>query len=237
MRFTLLSLALSAAIAPVAFAEDMPVMPRFVEETATSGIDSVYGGEWQYMVGGGIAVFDCNGDGFDDMLLAGGASPAKFYVNKSIRGGALRFAAQASGLELDRMTGAYPMDIDSDGTMDVVLLRVGENLVMRGTGNCRFERANEAWGFDGGDAWSTALAATWEHGASWPTMAIGQLVWRRQCWATEPSSNPRNPPSPRAPTTRSEAPAERSRRPGAAKSHTTCRSTFAARDEPIDRSR
>ena len=40
------------------------------------GIDSVYAGEWEYMVGGGVATFDCNGDGFADMLLAGGASPA-----------------------------------------------------------------------------------------------------------------------------------------------------------------
>ena len=178
MRFTLLSLALSAAIAPTAFAQDTPVIPSFVEETASAGIDSVYAGEWQYMVGGGAAVFDCNGDGFDDMLLAGGASPAKFYINKSIRGGALHFSQLASGLELDRMTGAYPIDVDSDGTMDVVLLRVGENVVMRGMGNCRFERANEAWGFAGGDAWSTALAAAWEHGASWPTVAIGNYIDR-----------------------------------------------------------
>ena len=78
------------------------------------------------------------------------------------------------------MTGAYPLDIDSDGMMDVVLLRVGENVVMRGLGDCRFERANEAWGFDGGDAWSTAFAATWEKGADWPTLAIGNYIDRKE---------------------------------------------------------
>ena len=62
----------------------------------------------------------------------------------------------------------------------MVLLRVGENVVMRGLGGCRFERANEAWGFDGGDAWSTALAATWERGADWPTIAIGNYIDRRE---------------------------------------------------------
>ena len=103
--------------------------------------------------------FDCNGDGFADMLLAGGETPAKFYRNASTRGGALKFAAETSGLELDKVTGAYPLDIDSDGITDLVLLRVGENVVMRGLGGCKFERANEAWGFDGGDAWSTAFAA------------------------------------------------------------------------------
>ena len=61
-----------------------------------------------------------------------------------------------------------------------MLLRVGENVVMRGLGGCRFERANEAWDFDGGDAWSTALAATWEHGADWPTIAIGNYIDRRE---------------------------------------------------------
>jgi hypothetical protein len=110
------------------------------------------------------------------MLLAGGAAPAKFYRNASTRGGALRFEEAASGLELDKVTGAYALDVDSDGITDVILLRVGENLAMRGLGGCRFERANESWGFEGGDAWSTALAATWEHGAEWPTIAIGNYI-------------------------------------------------------------
>ena len=78
------------------------------------------------------------------------------------------------------MTGAYPLDIDSDGNMDVVMLRVGENVVMRGEGDCRFSRANEAWGFDGGDGWSTAFAATWEKGSSWPTLAIGNYIDRAE---------------------------------------------------------
>ncbi len=51
---------------------------------------------------------------------------------------------------------------------------------MRGLGDCRFERANEAWGFDGGDAWTTAFAATWEQGATWPTLALGTYIDRRE---------------------------------------------------------
>jgi hypothetical protein len=155
-------------------------VPRFVEETQGSGIDSVYAGEWQYMVGGGAAVFDCNGDGFEDVFIAGGESPSRFYVNRSARGGPLRFEMHESGLEADAATGAYPIDIDGDGIMDVVVLRVGENLVMKGEGNCRFTRANEAWGFDGGDGWSTAFAAIWEEGANWPTLAIGNYIDRNE---------------------------------------------------------
>ena len=121
-------------------------IPSFVEETASAGIDSVYAGEWEYMVGGGVATFDCNGDGFADMLLAGGASPAKFYRNASTRGGALRFEAETSGLELDKVTGAYPLDVDSDGNTDLVLLRVGENVVMRGLGRLPFRARQRSLG-------------------------------------------------------------------------------------------
>ncbi|WP_374331626.1 CRTAC1 family protein [Aestuariivirga sp.] len=163
-----------------AVAGDTPVVPIFADETKTAGIDSVYTGEWQYMVGGGVAAFDCNGDGFEDVLIAGGEKPASFYVNKSMRGGALSFAKQQSGLEFDAVTGAYPLDVDGDGIMDVVVLRVGENIVMRGEGNCKFSRANEAWGFAGGDGWSTAYAAEWEKGSDWPTIAIGNYIDRTQ---------------------------------------------------------
>ena len=155
-------------------------IPTFVEETKTSGVHSIYAGEWQYMVGGGAATFDCNGDGFPDMFLAGGQSKAHFYRNSSKQGSVLHFVEQKSGLEYDHVTGAYPIDIDSDSEMDLVLLRVGENIVMRGKGNCKFERANEAWGFDGGDGWSTAFAATFEKGADWPTLAIGNYIDRKQ---------------------------------------------------------
>jgi enediyne biosynthesis protein E4 len=152
----------------------------FHAETLSAGINSVYSGEWEYMVGGGVATFDCNADGFSDMLLAGGTSQAKFYRNTSDIGGALRFSEQVTGLELDKVTGAYPLDIDSDGITDLVMLRVGENVVMRGLGACKFERANEAWGFDGGDAWSAAFAATWERGADWPTLVVGNYINRNE---------------------------------------------------------
>jgi hypothetical protein len=161
-------------------AQTPPVVPVFVEETQSAGVQAVFAGDWEYMVGGGVATFDCNDDGFDDILIAGGTSPATFYVNDSSQGGALRFVRQDSGLEIDAVSGTYPLDLDSDGITDLILLRVGENLVMRGLGNCRFERANEAWGFDGGDAWSTAFAATWERGADWPTLAVGNYIDRTQ---------------------------------------------------------
>jgi hypothetical protein len=152
--------------------------PVFVDETVGSGLASVYAGDWQYMVGGGVSAFDCNADLLPDLVLAGGEGAASVWVNRS--GAALRFEKAVSGVEMTGVTGAYPMDIDSDGVADLIVLRVGENVVMRGLGACRFERANEAWGFDGGDGWSTALAATFERGAEWPTIAVGNYVNRKE---------------------------------------------------------
>ena len=162
------------------FAQPTVAVPKFVEETATAGLSSTYTGEWEYIVGGGVATFDCNADGRADVLLAGGASAATFYLNQSPVGGALKFAAKSSGLEMDKVSGAYPLDIDSDGITDLVLLRVGENIAMRGLGDCQFTPANKDWGFDGGDAWSTAFAATFETGAAWPTIAIGNYINRAE---------------------------------------------------------
>jgi enediyne biosynthesis protein E4 len=177
LKWVVLALLAGTALAS---AQEKPVVPSFVEETAKAGISTVYQGEWQYTVGGGTAAFDCNNDGFDDLFIAGGEKRAGFYRNVSKSGGTLRFQRRNSGLEFKGVTGAYPLDIDADGIKDIVVLRVGENLVMRGRGNCRFERANKPWGFDGGDGWSTAFSATWERDSSWPTLAIGNYVDRRE---------------------------------------------------------
>jgi hypothetical protein len=169
---------LTVLLAPAVAMAGAPSVPRFVEETGTAGVASVYDGDWEYMVGGGAATFDCSGDGRPDLLLAGGTRPASLWRNASPTGGALRFEPVESGLELTAVTGTYPLDADADGKVDVLLLRVGENVIMRGLGACRFERANEAWGFDGGDGWSTAAAATFEAGTAWPTVAIGNYIDR-----------------------------------------------------------
>lgn len=179
MKYMLVMLAL---VPTVVCAEDVApaLVPSFVEETATAGLTHDYSGDWEYMVGGGVSSFDCNADARPDLVMAGGTAPAALFRNISPVGGALQFERVSSGLELDAVTGAYALDIDSDGISDVVLLRSGENVAMRGLGNCQFERANQAWGFDGGDAWSTAFAATWEKGQSWPTLAIGNYIDRTQ---------------------------------------------------------
>ncbi len=151
--------------------------PGFVDETTTSGIDHTYVGGFRFSVGGGVAVFDCDGDHKPEVYLAGGAESASLYRNESPIGGALRFT-QVPSIETDltEVTGAYPIDIDGDGVTDLVVLRVGENVVLRGLGDCRFTRANEEWGIEGGDEWTVAFSAQWEGAESLPTLVFGNYA-------------------------------------------------------------
>ncbi|WP_417260978.1 CRTAC1 family protein [Celeribacter sp.] len=137
----------------------------------------IYGGGWEHFVGGGLAVFDCNGDGMPEIFAAGGENPASLMLNRSFQGEDLSFEPREI-MEMTGVTGAYPLDIDSNGVTDLAVLRVGENLLLRGLGDCAFERANEDWGFDGGDRWTTAFTAGWEAGATRPTLFFGNYVDR-----------------------------------------------------------
>jgi enediyne biosynthesis protein E4 len=151
-----------------------PVVPGFLPETG--GISASYVGDYLFTVGGGPAVFDCTGDRMPEIYVPGGAEAGSLWLNRSDIGGALAFERAASGAELASVTGAYPLDVEGDGLIDLILLRQGETQLMRGLGDCRFEAANAAWGFQPTDDWTTAFAATWEAGADWPTLAFGAYV-------------------------------------------------------------
>jgi hypothetical protein len=148
--------------------------PHFIEEATAAGIDHRYAGDFSSVVGGGVAVFDCDDDGRQEIYLAGGTAAAALYRNDSQVGGELQFTQLPDPVtDLADVTGAYPLDIDGDGLTDLAVLRVGPNLLLRGLGNCAFAPANDEWGLDGGDVWTTAFSATWEASATWPTLAFG----------------------------------------------------------------
>ena len=168
----------AAAWAQVPVSGTLPSTPRFQEETDTAGLQSRFEGEGEYMVGGGVATFDCDGDGLPEVYVTAGVNKAKFYRNRSARGGALKLQEDRSGLELTNAVGAYPLDVDGDGQTDLVVLRVGEVQVYKGLGQCKFERANEAWNIRTGNGWHTAFSATWEAGQRWPTLAFGTYTDR-----------------------------------------------------------
>ena len=152
--------------------------PRYVDEAVAAGIVHRYEGDFSYFVGGGVATFDCDDDGYPDVYLAGGSAPAALYRNASARGGALRFAqVRSPATDLTAVTGAYPLDVDSDGVMDLAVLRnAAGNVLLRGLGDCRFEAANDRFGLDGGTAWTVGFSATWEGSNALPTLAFGNYL-------------------------------------------------------------
>lgn len=156
-------------------------IPDFVEEAKAAGIDHTYDGPWEYYVGGGAAGFDCNGDRMPDLALAGGANSSALYINRSSAGGALKFEKVEGALPeiaLDKVTGFYPIDFNNDGKKDLVALRVGQNLLLEGNGECSFKTANKKYAFDGGREWTTAFSAIFEKNNSLPTLAFGNYVDR-----------------------------------------------------------
>jgi hypothetical protein len=154
-----------------------PVVARFVDETLESGVRSVYDGGFTFYVGGGVASFDCDDDAMPDLYLAGGENEAVLVRNTSEPGGALSFE-EVSGPEtaLSGVTGAYPIDIDSDGVTDLAVLRVGENRLLRGEGACRFSDVTDEWSLPVAQDWTAAFSATWEGDNAWPTVAIGNYL-------------------------------------------------------------
>ena len=67
-----------------------PEIPRFAEETESAGLQSRFEGEEEYIVGGGVAAFDCDDDGLPDLYVTAGVGKAKLYRNRSARGQALK---------------------------------------------------------------------------------------------------------------------------------------------------
>lgn len=168
------ALVLSLAASPALAGE-----PVFVDRSADLPVEHVYSGGWEHFVGGGVAVMDCDDNGYSDLFVAGGEGRARLFVNATdAPGGALRFTLGDGVAPLTGVTGAYPLDIDGDGLLDLAVLRVGANMLLRGQGACRFDDASDEWGFDGGDAWSISFAATWEAEEAFPTLAIGNYVDR-----------------------------------------------------------
>ena len=175
MKATIIKMALliSMAMAGPTLAD-----PAFKDRAGGLPIAHQYTGGWTHFVGGGVAIMDCNGDGRPDLYAAGGDSPAHLFINTTREPGDPITFALGAAPDISETTGAYPLDIDGDGNLDLAVLRVGPDVLLRGHGDCTFSDASAEWGFAPRDAWTTAFTATWEKGQSRPTLVFGHYVDR-----------------------------------------------------------
>ena len=158
---------LLAALGTAAVAPAQPEI-RFTEVAEASGIRFVnmYGGvrTKEFILettGTGAAFFDYDGDGDQDLFLANG-SRLGYDESQSLSGalfrneGAGRFAEVTgqAGLETYGWAqGAWTVDHENDGDLDLFLTRYGENLFFRNRGDGTFEEvaarlglADPQWG-------------------------------------------------------------------------------------------
>ncbi len=122
---------------------------------------------------GGVAVFDCNGDGFLDIATVNGSSVENFKkggdlfltLYRQTSGGKpetpkFENITEASNLKRKGWgMGITAVDFNSDGVLDVFVTGFDGNALYRGMGKCKFEDVTEKSGISGtgfqtGAAWA-----------------------------------------------------------------------------------
>ena len=144
---------------------------RFVDATAAAGLrfEHVTGASGRkYLpetLGSGVAVFDADGDGRQDVLLLSGTSldpraqspqgTLKLFRNQGR--GAFEDVTAKAGLNASMYAmGAAAADYDNDGRQDVVVTSVGQSRLFRNTGDGRFVDVTDKTGLGGRNAFSTS---------------------------------------------------------------------------------
>lgn len=166
---------LSSPVAPQRASEQMPTV-KFTDITKAAGITFVHnnGATGDKLLpetmGSGVAIFDFDNDGDQDLLFANGAHwPGKapqgarptnpaLYRNE----GGAKFTDVTAGSGLDVSfygMGVTAGDYDNDGMVDLFFTAVGENKLFRNLGNGKFQNATSASGVAGTPGqWTTAAA-------------------------------------------------------------------------------
>lgn len=171
-------------IASVSFAQTPSI--RFVDVTEQSGIDFRYNfGDETYenimeSSGGGVTVFDYNGDGFMDIYLLNGTyleglsdpEGAKYtnsndalYRNNG-DGTFTNVTEEAGLIDYNWSMAAAALDYDNDGDVDIYLLNYGPNRFFRNNGDGTFTEVTDELGLRGPETLN-----------GFPTWSVGASFW------------------------------------------------------------
>jgi len=130
--------------------------PVFTDVTPDSGINhffKVYEGTF----GGGAVVIDYDKDGFEDLLVAGGASPDRLYRNQG--DGSFADVTEKAGLNFGELVtqGGVAADVNKDGYSDLFIITIASlnsndpikqasNQLFINNGNGTFSNGTETYG-------------------------------------------------------------------------------------------
>lgn len=159
-----------------AFAQNSAIAFKDVSNESGINISHISSAENRYIIesmSGGAAVFDCDTDGFLDVVTVNGSSVENFKKGGDLLVTLYRQSDGAKAItpKFENITesanltrkgwgmGVTAVDYDSDGNLDLFVTGFAGNVVYRGKGVCKFEDVTEKTGLKGigfqtGSAWA-----------------------------------------------------------------------------------
>ena len=165
--------ACAIAILAVLLLADATTVIRFIDITAAAGltIPNTYGGKVTKEIilestGTGAAIFDFNGDGFNDIFIANGttlgpnAPPTRSPLYRNDGKGHFTEVGLQAGLTRSGWAQAACVgDFDNDGHPDLLVTYYGHNSLYRNLGNGKFAEVTGAAGLPvDGERWGAGCA-------------------------------------------------------------------------------
>ena len=147
--------------------------PRFIDVAAESGLDiaNTFGGKDTKTsiletTGTGVAIFDFDGDGANDVFIASGSTfgastqsgGSQLYRNDG-KGHFSEVSAKAGITETGWAQAACVGDFDNDGHPDLLVTYYGKNVLYRNQGDSRFSNVSKTAGLQpSGTRWNSGCA-------------------------------------------------------------------------------
>jgi len=131
---------------------------HFQDASIPTGVEFVHeDGAFSYAMGGGVAWFDADRDGDEDLFVTSSTGRHRLYENDR---GAFVNVTDGSNLSSSDISniGVIAADYDQDGLIDLYLTNNGPNQLFRNVGGMVFEDVAPQLGVDG-SRWSTS--ASW----------------------------------------------------------------------------